>query len=315
MKTLPELNLQNRWWTYQKQRFPLVKYGGLIAIFSGSAICYSALLHHPVSHPSWRLGFSWLLAFINVFCFFLQIRIADEFKDFEDDRRYRPDRPVPSGLIHLQELGIIGGMTAVLQLVLAGVWMPQALPLLGIVWCYFGLMCAEFFVHRWLKAHMTVYMLSHMVILPLIALYATSWDWWMQGEPFLLPIIPLLLTCFLNGMVFEIGRKIRAPEDEQAGVPTYSALWQPTRATLVWLIVMGCTALSAIATAAQIHFALPVGVIVMALWLSAGWLGYRFVTQPSSATADWIDHISGIWTLALYFSLGLLPFIVQQFLI
>jgi 4-hydroxybenzoate polyprenyltransferase len=30
---------------------------------------------------------------------------------------------------------------------------------------------------------------------------------------------------FFNGTVLEIGRKIRAPQDEEAGVETYSFLW------------------------------------------------------------------------------------------
>ena len=40
--------------------------------------------------------------------FFLQLRIADEFKDFAEDSRFRPYRPVPRGLVTLTELGWVG---------------------------------------------------------------------------------------------------------------------------------------------------------------------------------------------------------------
>ena len=34
-----------------------------------------------------------------------------------------------------------------------------------------------------------------------------------------------LVASFFNGIVVEMGRKIRAPADEEKGVETYSALW------------------------------------------------------------------------------------------
>ena len=56
------------------------------------------------------------MAFATAFLFFLQLRIADEFKDFEEDSRYRPYRPVPRGLVRLRELGWLGAAAACLQL-------------------------------------------------------------------------------------------------------------------------------------------------------------------------------------------------------
>ena len=55
----------------------------------------------------------------DVLLFFLQLRIADEFKDYEDDARYRPYRPVPRGLVSLRELAWVGVGAAAIQLALA----------------------------------------------------------------------------------------------------------------------------------------------------------------------------------------------------
>ena len=60
--------------------------------------------------------------------FFLQLRIADEFKDFEDDARYRPYRPVPRGLVTLRELAWVGVGAAAIQLALA-LWLEPSLGL------------------------------------------------------------------------------------------------------------------------------------------------------------------------------------------
>jgi len=58
-------------------------------------------------------------AFATVLLFFLQLRIADEFKDYEEDRRCRPHRPVPRGLVSLGELKAVAGAAAVVQAALA----------------------------------------------------------------------------------------------------------------------------------------------------------------------------------------------------
>jgi 4-hydroxybenzoate polyprenyltransferase len=86
--------MTNRWWIYQRERFPLMAHTPLIAAFSFSAICYSALVRHTHTFPAVR---SLVAGFGSSFLFFLQLRIADEFKDFEEDSRYRPYRPVPRG--------------------------------------------------------------------------------------------------------------------------------------------------------------------------------------------------------------------------
>src|SRR5437660_5547988 len=83
--------MANRWWVYQHERFPILGHGPVIAAFSFSAVCFSSLLRHDPSLPALR---TFLVAFGTAFLFFLQLRIADEFKDFDEDSRYRPYRPV-----------------------------------------------------------------------------------------------------------------------------------------------------------------------------------------------------------------------------
>src|SRR5262245_53920069 len=140
--------MPNRWWIYQRERFPVVAHGVLIAAFSFSAVSFSRLLRGEISLPSAAAA---LTAFVTAFLFFLQLRLADEFKDFEEDSRYRPYRPVPRGLVTLRELARVGIGTAVLQLALA-LWLAPSLALLlAGVWVYLVLMSKEFFVAAWLK--------------------------------------------------------------------------------------------------------------------------------------------------------------------
>src|SRR5690242_5377099 len=110
-----------RWWIYQRERFPLLGHGPLIAAFSFSALSFSTLLRGQLTLPS--IG-PVLVAFVTALLFFLQLRIADEFKDFEEDRRYRPYRPVPRGLVTLRELAVLGILCALVQMGLALWLMP-----------------------------------------------------------------------------------------------------------------------------------------------------------------------------------------------
>ncbi len=213
----------NRWIIYQRERFPLSAHAPLVAAFSASAVCFSSLLRGHAVAPS---PAALVVAFATSLLFFLQLRIADEFKDCEDDARFRPYRPVPRGLVTLPELAAIGVAAAVVQLGLA-LWLhPPLVWLLVPSWLYLGLMTREFFARRWLKTHPIVYLASHMLILPLIDLYATACDWLVAGERTAhVGLLWFLVVSYLNGIVIEIGRKTRVAADEEHGVETYSALW------------------------------------------------------------------------------------------
>lgn len=294
----------DRWWIYQRERFPIVAHGVLIAIFSSAAISYSVLLRGGTKIPHIS---TIIVAFISVFLFFLQLRIADEFKDFDDDLRYRPYRPVPRGLVSLRELGWLGVATGIIQLSLA-VWLTPTLALLlGLVWLYFGLMCKEFFVHHWLKAHPLAYMCSHMVIVPSINLYATACDWLVAQASPPAGIFWFLVASFFNGMVIEIGRKIRSPKDEEFGVETYSAVWGRKKAVLAWLGVVGFTAIASFISASQIDFATPVGCLLAILLIVAIAVAWVFLRQPITKWAKLIEKTSSLWTLLVYLSLGIVP--------
>lgn len=307
--TVQPTNIIARLWTYQAERFPVVGHGILIAAFSFSAISYSMLLRGEVAWPGPKTV---LVGFLTAFLFFLQLRIADEFKDFEDDSRYRPYRPVPRGLITLKELGILGILSAAGQFGLA-LWLEPALvPLLVLVWVYMGLMSREFFVRNWLKARPVTYMWTHMLIVPLIDFYTTACDWRVAGSS--VPhggLVWFLIVSFFNGIVIELGRKIRAPEDEENGVETYSALWGRRKAVLIWLAALGLTAASAWLAAREIGFAGPVGVLLSLLLVAALLVAVRFMRVPTPHRAKQIETMSGVWTLLMYLSVGTVPLIVR----
>ncbi len=280
----------------------MFQHAPLVFVFSFSGLCYSSLLRGEQSWPA--LG-SLLCAFLVALFFFMQLRIADEFKDFEEDLRYRPYRPVSRGLVSLRELGAVFVILALFQLLLTWWLYPPLIGILSIAWIYLAGMSKEFFLREWLVARPILYLLTHMGIMPLIDLFITSCDWRVAGLSWPSSgIYWFLVVSFFNGILIEIGRKIRAPEDEEEGVRTYSAIWGRRNAAFAWLAALFCNGLGASLAAMNIGFLGPALAILSVLFLLALWIAFRYLKQPSSKTAKRIELFSGIWTLLMYLSLG-----------
>lgn len=292
-----------RWWVYQRERFPLAAHGPLILAFSFCAVSFSAHLRGC----GWPSAVAVVVAFITSLLFFLQLRIADEFKDAQDDARWRPYRPVPRGLVRLVELGWVFVGAAVIQLTLALCWHPPLVLVLLIAWAYLAAMSVEFGCRAWLKRHPIAYLASHMLIMPLVDLYATACDWSPQGAAPPIGLLPFLAASFANGVVIELGRKLRSPADEEPGVETYTALWGVRRAVAAWWLMVVATAVLATGAAGCAGAALPVGAVLAAGALAALLLAGWFIGRQRSGDGRRLELAAGLWTLLLYGALGFIP--------
>lgn len=292
----------NRWWIYLQERFPLPAHGPMVVVFCLALFGFSA-----GPDAAWREQTSFLLgvAFVLVLSLFFQLRVADEFKDADIDRRFRAHRPVPRGLVSLQELACVGMALAFLQAGLALIvdW-RLALILVG-TWAYMGLMTVEFFVPDWLKARPLIYLLSHMLVMPMIALLASAAYWLPQGS-----FVPdglgwLLGGSFFLGIVLEIGRKLRAPADEESGVETYSASWGVPMATVTWA-VSGCLAAVAFTAALGLDQFVLLAALGAALLFACFMVLAGFISR-GGIVAGRVEGLSGLYVLMLYLALAAGP--------
>lgn len=298
------LSLARRWVIYQSERFPVIKFAPLLGAFSFCGVCLSRLMRGEISWPS---PASALVAFACVFLFFLQLRFLDEFKDYETDRRYRPERPVPRGLISLKQISQALALTVAAQVILT-VWLqPALLWLLAGVWLYMGLMTVEFFVPAWIKPRLLTYMWTHMLIMPLIDFFATGCDW-RPHQSWPPPGLALFLAVsFFNGLMVEMGRKTWAPEQERPGVDTYSSYCGLAEALKIFRGLMLISFAGIVGVGFQLRFALP-SVLVMGLFLIFGLrLTARFQARPTPVDAGRLETFSGLWVMASYLMMGILP--------
>jgi 4-hydroxybenzoate polyprenyltransferase len=294
-------SLARRAWRYQAERFPLAVYLPLIGISALGAAGFSrAARGETGAVPPLLLGPGVGTALV----LFFVLRVLDEHKDAEVDRRFRPELPVPRGLVTLAELRLLGGAATLLVAVVHALLAPALLPALLAVAAWAALMTREFGVGPWLRAHPAAYLLSHMGVMPLIFVYLTGLDWIAAGAPPPLGLPAFLAAAFLNGCVVEIGRKVRAPEEERPGVDSYTAAWGRRAAPALWagamLAAAGCAALAA--TAAGIP---PAVWLLFPLGAAAGVAtAARFAAAPTPAGSAWISGASAAWTLACYALLG-----------
>ena len=71
-----------RWVVYQRERFPVLGHGALIAAFSTGAVCFSAQLRAAGTGEAARpSAASLVVAFVSCLLFFFQLRVSDELKD------------------------------------------------------------------------------------------------------------------------------------------------------------------------------------------------------------------------------------------
>jgi 4-hydroxybenzoate polyprenyltransferase len=307
----PEENnapLLKRLWIYQRERFPVFGHGPLVAAFSFSAISYSRICRGADGFVSWPL---FGLGIFTTITLFLLVRIFDEFKDASDDAKFRSELPVPRGLVKLSELRNIGIGLVILQITLNAIFAPKLLIIWAVVLLYLSLMGKEFFVAEWLKKHQFWYVVSHMFIIPLIDIYASGIDWLQEGVPAPKGLLFFFAVSYFNGIVLELGRKIRIHDDEKEGVLTYSSIHGARNATLLWLLMILITAGWAVAAVWFAGYGMQGFYTMLAIAVVISTPAILFLQKMTAKRAKMIEYASALWTIAMYLSLGGIPMMIE----
>ena len=304
-KDLPYLK---RLWIYQKERFPV--FMNLIAVttFTFSAISYSRICRGAEGFVQWE---TYLIGCFATFTLFFLVRVFDEFKDKEDDAKYRKYLPVPRGVIKLKELKTLGIIIGILQITVIALFQLKMLYLYILVLGYLCLMGVEFFVPKYLKKRQILYITSHMFIFPFLDLYSSGLDWLLGNDHPHTGLIFFFIVSYLNGLLVEFGRKLKAPEDEEEGVVSYTGMWGVKGAITIWAGTLLTTLGFAIAASFYAGYGVP-GIIVLSnLAIICLIPGIFFLRKPGKKTAKGVEAFSGLWTVGMYLSLGGIPMLMN----
>lgn len=299
-----------RFLIYQKERFPFLGHGLIISVFTFSAVSYSIICRG-------REGFidtkDFIIGIFATITLFFLVRVFDEFKDKEDDAKYRKYLPVPRGLITLKELRTVGWVVALIQIAVIGIFQPKMLLLYLIVLAYLLLMGVEFFVPKWLKQRQILYITSHMFIIPLIDIYSSGLDWLLDGSTPHLGLLWFFAVSYMNGLVLEFGRKIRTPEFEEVGVVSYTGMYGTQGGVLIWISLLFITFCLAIGAANYANFGWTAWLILLAIFIICVLPGVLFILNATVKKSKMIEYASILWTALMYLSLGGIPMLNELF--
>ena len=118
-----------------------------------------------------------------------------------------------------------------------------------------------------------------------------------------------MAASFLNGIIIEIGRKLRQPADEREDVETYSKLWGKSGGAVVLLAAMLAAVGYAGMAATGIGWVWPVLMGLGCLWVLAVAVmsGYAF----GRLSGKRIEILTLLWVITLNLLLGLVPLVLR----
>ena len=278
------MNFFKKWYTYQKERFPIATYGLYIFSIVFGTFCFAT------ESKKWIML---IPMFVVALLQFLMVRIVDEFKDFEEDSKYRPYRPVPRGLVSLKELGILGGICAVIQIGLTAILNLKGLIYLSLVWIFFAIMSKSFFIKKLVDKHILLEVTLDEFLMPLLVLYLSTFVTTISVK-----LIPFLILSYLGSWIVEIARKIRCKEDEENGVKTYTAVFGIPKATTI-VVVLEALIMMMQYYILGTRYIIP----ILALYVLINIPNLLFIIKENKKLAKMVGLLANMYLILVYISM------------
>ena len=213
-----------------------------------------------------KTGAAEIVGGITIFSFLMVLRIADDFKDFETDSILFPERPLPSGRVHKKDLATVLAIVIPTNVILNLIFLPNTLFFLLLV-AYGFFMSFWFFQKYKIQKNLLLALVTHNPIQLVMNAYVISFACAKYNIPLLtVNNILILFTLYFPGLVWEITRKIRAPQDETEYI-TYSKLFGHKKSVVFVLCVMAVDLATTSALIWQLYHWAIISVIILYVWL------------------------------------------------
>ena len=243
---------------YFKERYPIIP-RIILGIILFLEIHFIILLNMGVTWKEVHLGPAEATGAFTCFAFLLWLRIADDLKDFETDKKLFPDRPLPSGRVFKKDVMVACVIVQVIAIALNVLFMRENLIFLVILYIYGYLMSKWFFKKKKIQPSLPLALITHNPVQAFINLYIIAFT----IQKYQLPFFSLL--------IWEVSRKIRAPKDETE-YTTYSKLFGYKDSTKFVLIL---TILDIITNFILVWNLNKISVGV--LFLLVSWMTWKFI--------------------------------------
>ncbi len=248
-----------------------------------------------------------LFGLATVFLSMLLWRLLDELKDEALDPGFFPDRPLVTGQVRYSDIRLLA-LGSLLAVALLNLNKGLATDIYFLYFVLFILSWQWWLFPRVVANNVWLVFATHQTLVPVLFFYVWgvfAFNTGFDAGPG--KAVALSLIYWIPFFAWEIGRKIRAPEDE-TDYMTYSKRWGTRRASAVVAaaIVAAGAAMVAFALADGLGIAFVVFHLVTAAVIAA--LILRFTLTPSRRT----NRVrAAVEAYALLFSLGNLVLALQ----
>ena len=253
---------------YFKERYPIIPrlILGLIVFLE---IYFIVLLNNGIT--KFNVGIQEIVGAYTVFAFLMWLRIADDLKDYETDKKLFKDRPLPSGRVQKKDVMIIGVIVELVAVILNIIFMNNIL-FFVILYIYGYLMSKWFFQKSKIQPSLPLALVTHNPVQMFVNLYIISFTCIKYSiQAVSLTTAMALFTLYFPALIWEVSRKIKAPKDEN-DYTTYSKLFGYKKSTRFVLII---TIVDIITNIILVWNLNKISVLILIALVS--WMTYKFI--------------------------------------
>lgn len=253
---------------YFKEMYPIISRFTLsLVVFC--EIYFIILLNNGITN--FNLGIQEIIGGYTIFAFLMWLRIADDFKDYETDKKLFKERPLPSGRVYKKDLLIICIIVQVIAFILNILFMNNFIFFI-ILYVYGFLMSKWFFQRSKIQPSLPLALITHNPVQLFVNLYTISFCVIKYGvNGISLTTFLVLWTLYFPALIWEISRKIKAPKDEN-DYTTYSKLFGYKKSTKFILILTWVDIITNILLVWNLN-----KISVVVLFGLASWVTFKFI--------------------------------------
>lgn len=290
---------------YFKERYPIIPRLalGLIVFFE---IYFIVLLNNGII--KFKIGIQEIIGSFTVFAFLFWLRVADDLKDYETDKKLFKERPLPSGRVKIKDVVIICVIIQAVAIILNLIFMNN-IPFLIVLYVYGYLMSKWFFQRSKIQPNLMLAVITHNPVQMIINLYIISFTCIKYSlNPFSITTIMALFTLYFPALIWEIARKIKAPKDEN-DYTTYSKLFgykKPTKFILAITIIDIITNIILVFNLNKISIGI---LLILVSWMTCKFIEFiknpeKFKIVDKVERYTYLQETTMLLTVACYLLIG-----------
>ena len=259
---------------YFKEMYPIIPRFFLAAIIV-TEIYFLVALNNGIM--DFNIGVQEIVAIYTIFAFLMWLRIADDFKDYETDKKLFKERPLPSGKVKKKDLFIICLIVESIAIILNLIYMNNVI-FFVVLYLYGLLMQKWFFEKDKIQKSLILALITHNPVQIFMNIYIVSFVCFKYNIKLLqISTILAVLTLYFPALIWEVSRKIRAPKDENE-YETYSKIFGYKKATKFVLTLTIIDIITNILLIYNLNKITVIVLIILVTWMTNIFI--KFIKNP-----------------------------------